>query len=67
MTIKTTGAGKRVVETLRKIGSPDDDDTFCLFKSVKLDQKLIQSLFHIVLEASINIVEYWHMTTHCIP
>jgi hypothetical protein len=49
MSIESSGTGQGFIERFWEIGSGDDDDSFGLLKSIKLNQELIKSLFHVML------------------
>ena len=49
MSIKSSGTGQGFIERFWEIGSGDDDDSFRLLESIELDEKLVESLFHVML------------------
>jgi hypothetical protein len=49
MSIESSGTGQSFIERFWEIGSGDNDDSFGLLESIKLDQELIECLFHVML------------------
>lgn len=49
MTVETTRTGEGLVERLGEVGSGNNDNTFSLLETVKLDKELVESLLHVVL------------------
>lgn len=52
MPVESTRSSKGLIKTLGEVGSRNDDDAFHLLEAVQFDQKLVQSLLHVVLEKS---------------
>lgn len=52
MPVESTRSSQSLIKTLRKVGSCDNDDALHLLETVQFDQKLVQSLLHVVLQKS---------------
>lgn len=49
VSVKSTRSSQSFVEGFGEIGSGNDDDALSLLEPIELDQKLIESLLHVVL------------------
>ncbi len=52
LSVKTTGTKQRTVENVRTVGCRHDNDTFIGFKTVHLNENLVESLFTLVVTAT---------------
>ena len=49
MSIESSRTGQGFIERFWEIGSGDNDDSLGLLESIELDEKLVESLFHVML------------------